>query len=216
MRAVDQWRLIEAELPEGWEEARLAFAVEDASTVSAAAAVLGPLGPGRVGGEIRFHVRSSGSGGAQTLTNLLTRLDRKRVWGTLRLLDTDVATRVEESQAAPTTEKLVDAWAATLKTLPPDWSDLLCELELDSTDYLARAALLGAPLNPTRTPGAISLRFRASETKGYGASSGMVRRCLERMDEDGITGHLRVVNALSDTENVGTQGPVWRIAGRSV
>jgi hypothetical protein len=216
MRAVDQWKLIEAELPGSWEEARLVFAVEDASTVSAAAAVLGPLGPGRVGGEVRFHVRSSGSGGAQTLTNLLTRLDRKRVWGTLTLLDADVVTPAETPESATGVQKLVDAWALTLEALPPDWSDLLCELELDSTDYLARAALLGAPLNPTRTPGAISLRFRASEKKGYGASSGMVRRCLERMDDDGITGRLGIVNALSDTENVGTQGPVWRIAGKSV
>jgi hypothetical protein len=44
----------------------------------------------------------------------------------------------------------------------------------------------------------------------------MVRRCLERMDEAGITGILSVLNALSETDNVGTQGPVWRVAGRSV
>jgi hypothetical protein len=36
------------------------------------------------------------------------------------------------------------------------------------------------------------------------------------MDGEGITGALTVVNALSQTDNVGTQGPVWRIAGRSV
>ena len=44
----------------------------------------------------------------------------------------------------------------------------------------------------------------------------MVRRCLERMDAERITGTLSVVTSLSDTENVATQGPVWRIAGRSV
>ena len=44
------------------------------------------------------------------------------------------------------------------RELPPGWRELLCELELDSTDYLPRAALLGAPLNPTRNPG----RDRAS------------------------------------------------------
>jgi hypothetical protein len=36
------------------------------------------------------------------------------------------------------------------------------------------------------------------------------------MDEEGITGRLEVVDALSDVGNVGTQGPVWRVAGRSV
>jgi len=44
----------------------------------------------------------------------------------------------------------------------------------------------------------------------------MVRRCLERMDAEGITGRVRVLRALSETENVATQGTVWRVAGRSV
>ena len=42
----------------------------------------------------------------------------------------------------------------------------LCELELDSTDYLPRAALLGAPLNPTRKPTEAALRFRVSAGRG--------------------------------------------------
>jgi hypothetical protein len=44
----------------------------------------------------------------------------------------------------------------------------------------------------------------------------MARRCFERMDADGITGRIVVLGGLSDTENVDTQGPVWRVAGRSV
>jgi hypothetical protein len=223
MRAVDQWRLIEAELPEGWVEVRLSFVVEDPATVSAAAGVLGPLGPGRVGEELHFHVLRSGSAGAHKLSNLLGHLDRKRIWGTLSLRDVSAPARAEESvastAAAATSEappKLADAWDALVRSLPPDWSDLLCRLELDSTDYLARAALLGAPLNPTRTPGESELRFRVSGKSGYGASPLMARRCLERMDGAGLTGRPEVVNALSDTENVATQGPVWRVAGRSV
>ena len=51
---------------------------------------------------------------------------------------------------------------------------------------------------------------------GYGASPGMVRRCLERCDEDGIAGRVHVLRALSDTRPVQTQGPVWQIAGRTV
>ena len=85
-----------------------------------------------------------------------------------------------------------------------------------SSDHLPRAALLGAPLNPTRNPDAIALRFRVSGKQGYGASAGMVMRCLERMDADGITGRISVVGGLSDAENAVTQGPVWRLAGRSV
>jgi len=37
-----------------------------------------------------------------------------------------------------------------LAKLPPDWSDVLCVLELESSDHVPRAALLGAPLTPSR------------------------------------------------------------------
>jgi hypothetical protein len=216
MRAIDQWRLIEESLDPDWDEARLSFTVEDLGSVDAGAAVLAPLGPGRAGNKLFLHVRSGG-GGREKLQNLLGRLDRKRVWGTLALVDAQVAPRAEPAAAAEPASSLglAESWDSALRTLPADWSDLLCELELDSTDYLPRAALLGAPLNPTRNPEAIALRFRVGK-KGYGASPGMVRRCLERMDAEGITGRVRVLRALSETENVATQGTVWRVAGRSV
>jgi hypothetical protein len=44
----------------------------------------------------------------------------------------------------------------------------------------------------------------------------MARRCFERMDADEITGRISVLEGLSDTQNAATQGPVWRVAGRSV
>jgi hypothetical protein len=44
----------------------------------------------------------------------------------------------------------------------------------------------------------------------------MVSRCLERCDEEGITGEVEILRALSDTFPVGTQGPVWYVGGRSV
>jgi hypothetical protein len=223
MRAVDQWRSIEADLPEGWEDAQLSFVVEQPAQAAAAAGVLGPLGPGRVGDEVRFAVRSSGSGGPQALTNLLGRMDRKRLWGTLELRETtgaapqvEAETEATEAPAAAAPRSLVSEWEALVETLPPDWSDLLCRLEVDSTDYLASATLLGAPLNPARIPGETALRFRVSSTKGYGTSPLMVRRCFERMDEQGVTGRLDVLTELADTRNVATQGPVWRVAGRSV
>ena len=42
-----------------WTEAQLSFAPEGSTT--AAAAILAPLGPGRVEGELRFHVTRAGS-----------------------------------------------------------------------------------------------------------------------------------------------------------
>jgi hypothetical protein len=212
MRAVDQWKPIEEGLPEGWVEARLSFTVEDPGAVGAAAGVLAPLGPGRHGNELRFHVRRSGVAGVESVRNLLGRLDRRRIWGTLALVDARAPERPQPEQPR---SRLADAWDEALRTTPPDWSDLLCELEVDSSDYLPRAALLGAPLNPTRNPEGFALRFRVSRA-GYGAPAPLARRCFERMDEEGITGRLRIVNALSRTDHVATQGPVWRIAGRSV
>ncbi len=215
MRAADQWARIEEGLDADWAEVGLSFTPE--SSPADAAAILGPLQPGRVGGELRLHVSRSG-GGAERARNLFRRLDRRRIWGTLALLDVSEREAPEPSAApaAPSTRSLVDSWDDALSELPPGWSDLLCELELDSSDHVPRAALLGAPLNPTRNPDATALRFRVSGSDGYGVSPLMARRCFERMDAEGITGRIAVLHGLSDTENAVTQGPVWRLAGRSV
>ena len=212
MRAADQWVRLQGSLEHDWAEVRLAFTPE--GTVAEAAAVLAPLQPGRVGGELRFDIARAGSD-SERLRNLLERLDRKRVWGTLALLDAAAAVSPADT-SAPRVPRLAQTWDDALGALSPGWSDLICELELDSSDHVPRAALLGAPLNPTRNPEAIALRFRVSGKQGYGASPGMARRCFERMDADGITGRITVLGGLSDTDNVVTQGPVWRIAGRSV
>jgi hypothetical protein len=215
MRAADQWAQIEETLGADWAEARLAFTPE--GSPSEAAAVLGPLQPVRVGDELRFHVTRS-DGGAERARNTLGRMDRKRIWGTLALIDAAAgpAPAADATEPEAAGRSLVDAWDDALSSLPPDWSDLLCELELDSSDHVPRAALLGAPLNPSRVAGAAALRFRVSGKQGYGVSPQMARRCCERMDAEGITGRITILHVLSDTENADTQGPVWRVAGRSV
>jgi len=157
-------------------------------------------------------------GGPEKLRNLLGRLDDKRIWGTLELLEVrqaPEAPRAAVATAAPRAS-LADAWDRELAKLAPGWRDLLCELELDSSDYVPRAALLGAPLNPTRRHDALALRFRVSDGGGYGTSPGMARRSLERMDAEGITGRVTVLHGLADTDRAATQGPVWRIGGKSV
>jgi hypothetical protein len=212
MRAAEQWAQLEGTLDPTWAEALVAFTPE--GSPAEAATALAPLQPVRVGGDFRFHVTRSG-GGPERVRNTLRALDRKRVWGTLSLVDAHAEATPAPAPTAPRA-RLVEAWDELVAELPPDWSDLLCELELDSSDHLARTALLGAPMNPTRVPDAIALRFRVSGKQGYGVSPQMARRCFERMDAEGITGRLDVVYDLSDTENVVTQGPVWRVAGKSV
>jgi catechol 2,3-dioxygenase-like lactoylglutathione lyase family enzyme len=213
MGLVEQWRRIREDLPEGWGDARLALTVPDAPQRSRAAALLGPAGPGILGDELRLTVSRSGAGiGPDQLTKLLGKIDRERIRGTLRLLET--------AERAPAAEaprlRLAEAWAQALASLPPDWSDLYCELELSSSDHLDRGALLLAPVNPARVPGRSAFRFRVAHTFGYGASMQMTARCLERLDREGIPGRLAILHVLSDTHNVDTQGPVWRVGGKAV
>jgi len=215
MRTVDQWAQIEEELPSDWSEAQLTFVAE--GSVAEAAAVLGPLQPGRVEDALRLHVARA-DGGVERARNIFRRLDGRRIWGTLELIGV-IEDVVPGSAAAETTmprASLSEAWDGALAALPPDWSDILCVLELDSSDHLPRAALLGAPMNPSRVSGDVALQFRASGKQGYGVSPQMARRCFERMDAEAITGSIRIAYGLSDTENAATQGPVWRLAGRSV
>jgi hypothetical protein len=215
MRTVEQWAQIEEGLPPDWSEAQLTFVAE--GSVADAAAVLGPLQPGRVGDALRLHVPRA-DGGVERARNIFRRLDGRRIWGTLELIGAieDVVPDLAAEDPAPPRTSLAANWDAALAALPPDWSDILCILELDSTDHLPRAALLGAPMNPSRVLGEIALQFRASGKQGYGVSPQMARRCFERMDAEGITGSIRIAYGLSDTENAATQGPVWRLAGRSV
>ena len=112
--------------------------------------------------------------------------------------------------------RFVSSWDAEIAGLPEDWSDLYAEVELASSDNLERAALLLAPVNPARYGGKPGFRFRVARRYGYGAAAQMTRRCLERVDDEGIHGRARVLWALSDTRPVQTQGPVWLSGGKSV
>jgi hypothetical protein len=212
---VDQWREIEGGLPEGWAGARLALTVAGAARAERAAALLGPANPGKSGNRILFYTARRGAGLApESVTRLLRRIDAERIEGELELLSSGAPTpQVEPEGARPT---LAASWEERVAGLPEDWSDLYCELELTSTDYLEPAALFTAPLNPARHGGKPAFRFRCARRFGYGASPQMVRRCLERLDERGISGTVRILRALSDTHPVATQGPVWYVDGRSV
>jgi hypothetical protein len=213
MSLADQWRQTLAELPADWGEATVDVTVPRVEQRSRAAALLGPASPGRRGDSFRIGVFRAGGGvGAEGLGRLLSRLDGERIRGTLALV---TAAERPEAVVEPV-RSLAEAWDDAVDGLPPDWSDALCELELASTDHLDQGALLTAPLNPVRLPGRTTLRFRAARAAGYGASAGMTRRCLTRLDEAGIPGRITVTRALSETDNVATQGAVWRVGGKAV
>lgn len=210
---VKDWQKILRELPENWADARLHVTIEDDRRADKAAAILAPLTPGRRGTTLRFYTARRGAGPAPGLVErLLARLDEERVTGTIELIGS--AEAAPEPVVHQTT--LAEAWDASIAALPPDWSDLYAEIELVSTDWLDRAALLMAPINPARYGEAPGFRFRVARRFGYGAAPGMTRRCLERVDEEQIRGEVRILRVLSDTDPVATQGPVWYLNGRSV
>jgi hypothetical protein len=210
---VAQWERVQAGLPDDWAGARLALRLVDERDGARAAALLGPLTPGRRGRELRIAAARRGAGASPlAVSRALARLDEAGIAGELELVRTEAATAVRR----PPRETLVDAWEAALATLPADWSDVYAELRLTSSDDLEPAALALSPVNPARHGDAPGFRFRSARRFGYGASPQMVRRCLARLDERGIPGALQIVWTLSDTHPVGTQGPVWYAGGKVV
>jgi hypothetical protein len=209
----EQWERIVALLPEGWVQAELRLRVPSAAQRTRATTLLGPLTPGRVGQEIHFHVSRRSGVGPEAARRLFAKLDDEQIRGTLVLAASPAHPRalVGIKRERP---PLVAQWDALASALPADWSDLLCRLELASSDDLPGAALLAAPLNPSRPERDVGFEFRAARTSGYGASAQMVRRCLGRLDESGIPGKVEVLRALSDTHHVSTQGPVWYVGGK--
>jgi hypothetical protein len=206
----DQWGELAANLQGDWAEARLALELEDPAQADRAALILGPLTPGR--SRRGFHLTVPRD---RDLGRFLARLDEEGVGGSLVVVEAEQQTPLSRPRAeAPRT--LVEQWDSLLTQLPPDWSDLYAELELDSSDYLERGALLLAPVNPARYGGRSTFRFRVASSRGYGVAASMARRCLERLDAEGITGTLRALRVLSRTAHVATQGPVWYVEGRAV
>ncbi|CAN5337178.1 hypothetical protein BH18ACT12_BH18ACT12_18890 [soil metagenome] len=213
VRLVDQFNEDVRGIVDEWSELRLELTVDDEAYVERAAALLGPANPGRLGRKIRFATDRTGAGiGLEAMRRLLKRLDDEGIAGELELGGVEKAPPEEVRKK----ETLRSQWDRQVAALPPDWSDLYAEVRLGSTDYLERGALLMAPLNPSRFGGAANLRFRCARRFGYGASPEMTARCMERCDEEGITGQVAVLHALSDTQPVATQGPVWIQGGRVV
>ena len=209
---VDGFNAIERQLPPDWSEATLLLTVADDARCDRAAALLGPANPGRLGKKVRFTtVRGGGGVAPDGVRRLLRLLAREGIVGELQLVGVGEAQAV----AAPAPNSLRDQWKRALEGLPSDWSDLYAEVRFDSTDYVEPGALQLAPINPARS-GPASLRFRAAHHFGYGVAPEMATRCFERCDDAGFTGEVELLHAQSDTNPVGTQGPVWRVGSRAV
>jgi hypothetical protein len=208
---VERWNAVERGLDPRWTEVALSLAIKDDSARSRAAALLGPAGPGVGGNQIRFNVSTKGTGiGPEAARRLLRRIDEEGIVGRLEVVESHAPPPEPEQP----TRSLADGWQAALEVLPSDWSDAVVELELDSSADIDRAAVLCAPINPMQSTSKPGFRFRCASRRGYGASAGMVGRCLSRLDEAGITGRVRITRALSDVHPVGTQGATFVVGRR--
>jgi hypothetical protein len=214
MSLAAQWNSLGSELPAGWNRAELRLELRDRESAARAGSLLGPAQPFRAEPTVlRFTAARDGTAvSPDNLTRLLRRVDDARIGGTLTLAGTEQAPVRAEREVVP----LAEGWERELAGLPADWSDLLCELELLSTDYIERAAVLCIQMNPRRDGKRVALRFRAARQAGYGVSPEMARRCLERCDAESIRGTVTVLRVLSDTQLVQTQGPVWIMSGQTV
>jgi hypothetical protein len=212
-------------LPRGWSLAHFELTLERGADANRAALILAPATPGRQGRTFQLHVHNGTAGLAPTpelVRRVLRRLDEEGITGWLKLVHEEAApvpvstapAMATRERAAP--EALATQWDELMHRLPPDWSDLYAQIDFDSSDFLDRGALLLAPVNPAHYGGPLSLRFRCARVRGYGVSSEMARRCLERLDREQITGTVRALRVLSDTHHVATQGPVWYVEGKSV
>ena len=212
MALVDDFRARLRELPDDWADARFVLRFPVAARAARAAALLGGVAS-RHGETVHVYVdRRSAGHGPDAVARALRRIQAARLGGELEL--------VASGQAAPATPtaapSVAAAWDEAVATLPTDWSDMYAEVELTSTDHLDQAALLLAPTNPARDGARAALRFRCARSFGYGASPGMTRRCLERLDEARMRATFQILWALSDTKPWSTQGPVWYVGGKPV
>jgi hypothetical protein len=213
MSLVGQWRELEIALPDGWVRVSVQLEIRDPEVAAQASALLGPAGPYRTGTTLRFGSARDGSAqGPDGITRLLRRLDDARIGGTLTALGSEKATIRTEREVTT----LVESWDKMLADLPADWSDLVAEVRLLSTDYVEHAAVMCIQMNPRRVGDSAVFRFRAAHHAGYGVSPQMARRCLERCDEANIRGSVELLRVLSDTHLVATQGPVWILDGQTI
>src|SRR6266849_5181822 len=163
MSLVGVWETVESALPAGWGSARLELAVTEGD-YDQAAALLGPAQPHLAApGVLRFSAARDGSGTSPgAVKRLLGRLEDAGIEGTLTVLSSDVTPITPPAEH----KTLAESWDAALATLPADWSDLVGEIELISSDYLEQAALQLAPINPRLVPPGSVLRFRSAARFG--------------------------------------------------
>ena len=213
MRLVEQWNAIEQGLDPRWSDARLVLTIDDETQPRRALALLAPAGPGRAGNAIRFYATR-----ARRRCSDPKRCDDICAGSTTKASAAAELVVVRRRAGAPPrsrARRLAAEWDAALAALPGDWSDLLCELELTSSDHIERAALLARP----DQSGAGGTDARASASGARTASATARRPAWCAAASRGSTrtpsaADMRIARALSDVHPVGTQGATFLVGRR--
>ena len=142
---------------------------------------------------------------------LLDRVGLEKIAGTIELASSTAATP-DAGEAPAATAAPVRAAARVVGRRARD-----AARRLERPARRDRARLLATTSSARRctsrrstraaTATRFALRFRCARTAGYGASPGMVRRCLERCDDDDIVGAVRSCACSRDTHPVQHAGP---------
>src|SRR5262249_62408572 len=107
--------------------ARLALTPTNPKRFDQAAALLGPLTPGRSGEALRFEATRGGQGYSPgAVARSLARLDAERIRGTLALVGAQETVPLGHAPPAPVAAQLplAASWDALVAELPQDWSDV--------------------------------------------------------------------------------------------
>ena len=166
----------------------------------------GPAVPGGAGHPaLRRRPATAARPGPTASPACCARLDDAGIGGTLTLASSEQAAAARRARArrcSPT------PGTPRSRVCPSDWSDLLCELTLLSTDYVERAAVLCIQMNPRRDGDRAALRFRCARVARLRRRAGdgpPLPRALPTRED--IRGSVTVLRALSDTQHVGDAGP---------
>ena len=214
MSLVERWNHVESGLEPGWTEATLSLEIVDVGRVRGPRHCSGRRGRASPAARSGSPSRPAATESGRTArAACCSRIDGEGIPGRLELVTSASPRRDRSPQSRAA--RSPEAWDAALAVLPADWSDVLVELELDSSADVDRARCPLRAAQPDAVDGERpGFRFRCASQRGYGASAGMVGRCLGRLDDDGITGRVRITRVLCDVHPVGTQGAVFSIGRR--
>ena len=184
------WQDCEAELPAGWVDARRQSDARGRRARRpgdrAARAAPAAFAPGRDTISLRHRPRRAPGRAPRRCGAALARLDAERLHGAL-VVGVGRASGRPEPEARRPHRACPSRGTRRSRRCRPTGATSSARSSSTPPTTSSRARCNMAPINPRRVGDTLRLQFRSASRFGYGASPGMVRRCLERCDAAGMT-----------------------------